>query len=102
MKIVLFYLFKFMINKMSDSESETECALCWKPFENWTPYCHEPLCEDCYGEFVFAECTIDGCEYNDIEICKACLDVSDSYLCEICKEVRCAEHRDINCNCSKR
>ena len=85
----------------SSDSSYVDCAICAIAGSmEFTSCCHEPLCELCYEKYVFSECSVEGCEYSDLEMCVACLRVSNSWLCEVCeKTTRCENHSNIECDC---
>jgi len=78
----------------SDSSSKISCALCENNMDNWTPCCHEPLCESCCDEMLIEDCWICN---SDIQICTVCAERNSRFKCEYCQKYvsNCCEHDEL-------
>lgn len=81
---------------MSDSsESNPTCGMC-ECFEDafeYTPCCHEILCDEHINEMMVKSCSIEDCENHSYDICRICLDINDEiFLCDKCQRTFCEEH----------
>jgi len=80
-----------------DESSQEECALCDKEGYNFdfTPCCHERLCDDCEEDMMLYECSNHNCLKNDeCKWCKICFDINKvSNRCKVdgCKYTWCDE-----------
>lgn len=77
------------MSDISDSDSIIECGICecFEDMVEYTPCCHEPVCDNHNTYYPF--CSIKGCD--DSEMCKICIDIN-SFKCKICKKTFCNRH----------
>lgn len=64
-----------MSSSSGSDDDDITCGVagCVENATEWTPCCHEPICEDCENKHVVPLCDNETCPNHDEYICEVCL-----------------------------